>query len=369
MKHHPLAQLFPMLPDEQLMELGRDIRDNGQQQAVVLDEDGSVLDGRNRSAACLMVGVEPRCRTFTGTEEQKIAFVVSSNLHRRHLDTSQRSMIAGRIRGIYDEEAKQRQKESGGDRKSQKAKSKSVVENLPQPKKPGKKSRDRAAEQVGVSGKSVDMASKVLRDGTPELASAVDSGEIAVSRAAKVADLPPDKQEEVVTAAKSGVHVSNNSGEVEWYTPSVFVESARVVMGAIDLDPSSNLVANEVVKADSIFTKEDDGLEQDWSGRVWMNPPYAAGLVGRFIEKLCESFTSQQITEACVLVNNATETKWFQRLASESSAICFPKGRIKFWHPDRERATGLQGQAILYFGGDVDGFLDAFNQYGLVVLS
>lgn len=159
-----------------------------------------------------------------------------------------------------------------------------------------------------------------------------------------------------------GAHVSNNSGENEWYTPPQYIESARRVMGKIDLDPASSECANEVVKAKKYYDESTNGLFQIWKGNIWMNPPYAQPLIFDFILKL----ETEVYDQAIVLVNNATETKWGQKLLELSNAVCFHTGRIRFVSPDGELGDApLQGQMIAYIGKNYKEFISEFKQYGI----
>jgi hypothetical protein len=110
-KFHPFCLLFPRLGDEELQELAEDIRQNGLLNDIVL-LGGKILDGRNRHEACRIAGVEPRFKEFEG--DDPVAWVVSQNLHRRHLTASQRAVVAFGLLPLLETEAKRRQRLSKG---------------------------------------------------------------------------------------------------------------------------------------------------------------------------------------------------------------------------------------------------------------
>ena len=168
-----------------------------------------------------------------------------------------------------------------------------------------------------------------------------------------------------VEAVLGAPHVAHNSGENEWYTPAAIIEAARKAMGGIDLDPASSAKAQETVQAGTYFTIEDNGLAQEWTGRVWMNPPYSKELIGLFVEKLVQS---KGVMQACVLVNNATETRWGQSLIRESDAVCFLSSRVRFLTPKGLGGAPLQGQMLFYFGDRAAHFSETLSQLGEVLL-
>ena len=87
---HPAANIFPLMTDAEYAALVSDIAEHGQREAIWL-HDGMVLDGRNRLLACNELGIVPEFREYTGDDLQ--AFVVSLNLHRRHLTREQRDEV------------------------------------------------------------------------------------------------------------------------------------------------------------------------------------------------------------------------------------------------------------------------------------
>lgn len=164
------------------------------------------------------------------------------------------------------------------------------------------------------------------------------------------------------------VHVSANSGNNEWYTPPEFIELARTAMGSIDTDPATSEFANQAVRAPLYFTADTDGRDKQWRGNVWMNPPYSQPLISEFCDAAVTKYLAGEIEQACILVNNATETGWFQRLLDGASAVAFLKGRVRYLDSQGNPAnTPLQGQAIVYMGKNADGFAEVFSGRGRVL--
>lgn len=173
MTPHPLSQLFPMMSEPDLVLLAKDIKENGQHEPIVM-LDGMVLDGRNRWNACKLAGVEPYCEDYDGLNP--LTWVISLNLHRRHLSTSQRAMVAA-----------------------------ALVEQLQQRAELPGRPRDQAATMLNVSPRLVQDAMRVRREAAPEVIRAVEQNEVKVSAAAKLTTLTPEDQAEAVQGGERSV--------------------------------------------------------------------------------------------------------------------------------------------------------------------
>lgn len=169
MKFHPLSELFPLMQGREFDDLVADVKANGLREPISTYK-GQILDGRNRWRACETAQISHRpMREYTG--DDPVSFVVSLNLHRRHLDESQRAMVAGKLANLSD-----------GQRAD-------LVQGLP---------IGRAAELLNVGERTVARAREVQEHGTPELVDAVESGRVSVSAAADVSELPQSEQREIV---------------------------------------------------------------------------------------------------------------------------------------------------------------------------
>lgn len=196
---HPAANVFPLMGDEELRTLAEDIKANGLREPIWLAPDGSILDGRNRYRACQLAGVKPDIREWSEEDHGPLLqFVISRNLHRRHLSTTQRAMAAARALPHYKEQARERQLTGLKQNK------KTVPASLPE--REAGDARDQVGKIFRVSGKLVDSAAKLQAKGSTALIEAAESDEVAVSAAAIVAErFPHDKQDKIVSGGKKAV--------------------------------------------------------------------------------------------------------------------------------------------------------------------
>jgi ParB-like chromosome segregation protein Spo0J len=163
---HDLANIFPMLAEDEANALAHDILEHGLREPITLLE-GKILDGRNRYLACLDAGVEPRFVPYKG--DNPAAYVVSLNLKRRHLDESQRAMVAKKLATL-----EHGQRSTG--------------------KFAGVATQAEAASMLNVSQRSVRTAGSVFEKAVPEIVAAVEKGDVSVSAAAQFAKQPKEEQ-------------------------------------------------------------------------------------------------------------------------------------------------------------------------------
>lgn len=152
-----------------------------------------------------------------------------------------------------------------------------------------------------------------------------------------------------------------------WFTPSKYIESVRGGLGGvIDLDPFSSVAANNVVKANKFYTETDDAFTKPWKANtLFMNPPYSGKLCSEAVAKFLDEFERGTFKEGVFLVNNSTETKWFQRALGLANAVCFTNHRISFWNADGKAMSGnTRGQAFFYFGKNAKRFVKEFSSHG-----
>ena len=362
--------LIPPLSPEERQGLESSLLKEGCRDALVLWGD-ILIDGHNRYEICTKHNIPYKTvqREF-GSREAVIEWIILNQFGRRNLPAHERARLALRLKPVIAEKAKAQQARTEENRVCQISDEQAI---------------DTKKELAKIAGVSHDTIAKVERieEEAPEpVVTASRQGQISVNAAYQVTKLEQEEQEEIAhriehieeepeeTATPKAIvqevvnrpHVSYNSGNNEWYTPREFVEAARLAMGSIDVDPASNDIAQKIVKAETYYTAETNGLDKTWEGNVWLNPPYASDLIGRFADKLLEQ--RKHYKQAIVLVNNATETEWFNKIISVASAVCFPKGRVKFYMPDGKTGAPLQGQAVLYIGDNPEAFTGTFCKLG-----
>lgn len=189
-------------------------------------------------------------------------------------------------------------------------------------------------------------------------------------RLAKMADEKPKAYE----ALKKGIitHLSGTATDAEydgdsWCTPAKYIRAARSVMGGIDLDPATNAAAQLYICAKKKYTRDDSGLEHEWEGRIWMNPPYSYPLIEKFTAKFRAEDDAGNVEAGVILVNNCTDAEWFHLLL-ERYPVCFTRGRVAFEQHGKGFST-RQGQAFFCCGkAQIQAnFAKIFKEFGAVM--
>lgn len=224
---HKFADIFPMIEGESFENLKKDIQDNGLQQTIILFE-GKILDGRNRFRACKELGIEPRFEEYKGSKP--LEFVISGNLHRRHLTESQKAVIAQDIMPILEEEAKKRQRNpfSTDGNKWFSTGNKGVVEKVPQGK-----SAVQASKLFQVNEKYIREVKKLKEQGKEDIIEQLRAGTKNLSevkkeqRLEKIQKQRAELQKEVLEKPKGNYDIIVidppwNYGTDENYNPKSF---------------------------------------------------------------------------------------------------------------------------------------------------
>jgi ParB-like chromosome segregation protein Spo0J len=227
---HPFASAFPMMGADELAALVEDIKQNGLRDPILLDADGRILDGRNRERACAKAHRKPKYLTFRPerperADSEALTLIISRNLHRRHLDTSQRAMVAARIATLKDGQ------------RADKLRKSAEVAPVTQPA---------AATLLNVSTRSVTNAKQVLDRGTPELVAAVEAGTVPVSAAVVVSQLPHEEQRALVADPGTLTHQVATARAAKKTRAPKSIDANRIVavmaMDAVNLTADVNLI-------------------------------------------------------------------------------------------------------------------------------
>ena len=187
---HPAAALFPLIEGAEFSALVADIKANGLVEPIKL-YDGQVLDGRNRLRACEHAGVEPMFEDLTGKVEP-LVYVVSANLHRRHLTSGQKAFIASELATLRHGSNQYRTE---------------TEESSTEPSSPDVEmmTKIQAAKAAGSSPAAISKA-RVIEKEAPELVAAVKAGKESLdgaynkaveAREAKTRPLPKTTDEHV----------------------------------------------------------------------------------------------------------------------------------------------------------------------------
>lgn len=163
-----------------------------------------------------------------------------------------------------------------------------------------------------------------------------------------------------VPSSNSGADKFTSSKSDEHYTPPNILQAVYECLGELDLDPCSNSHSSPNVNAKKHFTIEDDGLAQEWSGRVFINPPFSD--IKRWVPHVISEYSSGRVTEAIALTKAYPRTNWYKKLRESCQAICFVEGYQKY---GKAQTSATFGTLLTYFGSNPERFCEVFKPFGI----
>jgi ParB-like chromosome segregation protein Spo0J len=190
------------MTDDQFKRLVDDIKKNGQLEPIWVYK-GKIIDGRHRFKACKKLDIEPKTEEWDG-KGSLVRFVVSRNLHRRHLNASQRAAVANDMTRLLEIEAKHRKVEGsrkGGKAKTKRGEGKVGADLRPPSRRNKRKTSDDAGKMVNVSPRQVELMKKVKKE-APQLVKPIKAGELSVNRASNIISLPQKERKIVLDRGK-----------------------------------------------------------------------------------------------------------------------------------------------------------------------
>ena len=247
---HEAANIFPMMTDEEAHGLLTDIKKNGLQEPVKFFE-GKILDGRNRYLALLKLGIDDYEYVELADDDvdNPVNYVLSANLHRRQLTQSQRAMIGAKSKKYYEDKAKERQQEHGktapGRKKNTSDDAGISVSGT---------SRDAIGVAVGVDGKQVDQAKKILANGTPELIAATEAGKLRTETAKNTLMLSANEQRKVAASknpqktAQAAIRKHKEEKETLLVKAEVKVKGVGTTLAREAIDKLKRIPKNDLLR-------------------------------------------------------------------------------------------------------------------------
>lgn len=381
--HHPddtdddPFQVMPAMDEEPLAGLKADIRKNGVEDPVHIDEDGNIIDGHHRVEICDELGIEDYpTKEHTGlTDQEKRDLAYRLNLQQRHLEYSEKQEIVEQYL-IEDWDSQETQQEIAeklgvgqstvSDAKSEVISELDVIETTTERGSGNAQSSDEKKSDDAFDEDEDDepQVSDPSTGGDEDEEDEDDEGDESEREQSEVGD---DREGSTSSSEDDDEHDDGNGIEQftsqqtdEWSSPPEVVRPLDDAVDGFDLDPCSG--AEQSPFADETYTEDDDGLAQEWFGNVWVNPPYSE--MQPWVDKATAEALCDGVETVVFLCKGDSSTQWWQAAAAEATLILAIDGRLSFG--DGDSAAPFPSHIVVFGAADTD-LVDALCDQGTVL--